>query len=126
MRYQVSNSRSIGYVKVIVDDFKKYYFVEKQFKRFQPLLSNLLRLAVWTCLALGIWVNSEEALVVDLAQTSAAANFLWLVHLCDLWCVRTNLACLSEGTVDLTHVIERPDQTVERRANLPFIKWKWL
>ena len=64
---------------------------------------RLLRLGVRANLALGIWVGSEESLVVQLPDASAAANWLRLLHLGDLWCVAADLAGLCEGTVDFAH-----------------------
>ena len=66
----------------------------------------LLRLCVWSDLALCIWVNSEESLVVNLANTCSATDFLWLFCLWNLWCVRTDFACLCEGTVNFTHFLK--------------------
>ena len=73
---------------------------------------RLLRLGVRANLALGIWVDAEEALVVQLPLTGAAADWLWLFLLLHLWCVAANLTCLCEGAVDFTHVRKgRPQPT---------------
>ena len=74
-------------------------------------LNCLLGLRVWTDLLLNVWVDSEESLVVQLPDASAAADWLFLLHLLNLWGVATNLTGLSKGTVDFAHV-KRPTSSI--------------
>ena len=55
-------------------------------------------------LTLGVWVGSEEALVVELPDACAATNWLRLLHLGHLWSVAADLACLREGAMNLAHL----------------------
>ena len=80
---------------------------------------RLLRLGVRANLALGIWVDAEEALVVQLPLTGAAADWLWLFLLLHLWCVAANLTCLCERAVDFTHVRKGRPQPTTALKKLP-------